>query len=236
MRNYFTFDGKASTDFGVYLSGQGVYGAPARTYDIISVKGRNGELVGIGNQLENIEVTYPGFIYASMDTNLADLRAYLLSRIGYKRLEDTFHPNEFRKAIYAGPFEPEITMKRDAGSFDIVFRCMPQRFLKSGETDTTLTANGSISNPTRFDSQPLLKVTGTGTFYIGSQAVTISSASGATFIDCEMMDCYKSDGTSRNEYVSFADYKFPTLAPGSNSITLGTGITAIIITPRWWTV
>ena len=96
----------------------------------------------------------------------------------------------------------------------------------------TFTSNGSIENPTEFESKPLLRVYGTGTLGIGSQSITISQADVYTDIDCEMMDCFK--GTAnKNANVSFSDYNFPTLMPGTNGISL-TGITKVEITPRWW--
>ena len=55
------------------------------------------------------------------------------------------------------------------------------------------------------------------------------------YIDCESGYAY-SGANNYNRYVSVSSIDFPTLAPGSNNITLGTGITKVIITPRWWTV
>ena len=235
MRNYFTLGGTDSRTMGVYISGQGVFSAPARSYDFISVPGRNGDLLGIDTSLTNGELTYPAFIYTNFKSNVADLRAFLLSQTGWMRLEDTYNPNEYRMVVYQGPFEPNVTMINDAGSFDITFTCKPQRFLKSGETATTFTANGTISNPTKFDAQPLIRAYGTGTVGIGSTTITISSADTYTDIDCEMMDCFKGS-TSKNQYVSFSGNDFPVLKSGSNGVALGTGITKVEITPRWWTV
>ena len=63
MRNYLIFNGKDSRDFGVYISGQGTFGAPARAYNVIPIAGRNGDLVTHEKRLENISVTYRAFIY-----------------------------------------------------------------------------------------------------------------------------------------------------------------------------
>lgn len=235
MRNYFTLGGTDSRTMGVYISGQGAFSAPARSYDFISVPNRNGDLLGIDTRLLNGTLTYPAFICTNFKSNVADFRAFLLSQTGWMRLEDTYNPDEYRMVVYQGPFEPNVTMINDAGSFDITFTCKPQRFLKSGETATTFTANGTISNPTKFNAQPLIRVYGTGTVGIGSTTITISSADTYTDIDCEMMDCFKGS-TSKNQYVSFSGNDFPVLNSGSNGVTLGTGITKVEITPRWWTV
>ncbi len=235
MRNYFILNGVDSRDFGVYISGQGTFSAPRREYNMIPIPGRNGDLVGNEKRLENLELTYPAFIYANFDSNLKDFRNYLLSLIGYQRLVDSYHPDEFRKVLYEGEFEPEVTKKNDAGSFDIVFNCKPQRYLLSGEAVTTLSANGTITNPTLFNSQPLLRVYGTGQLGINSDTITISSADVYTDIDCEMMDCFKGL-VNKNPFVSFTSYNFPVLKPGVNNIALGPGITQVDITPRWWRV
>ena len=41
--NTFTFDGKSSADFGVYLTGEGVFNAPERAVEMLSIPGRNGD-------------------------------------------------------------------------------------------------------------------------------------------------------------------------------------------------
>ena len=235
MRNYFTLDGVDSRDFGVYISGQGTFSAPARSYELLPVPGRNGDLVGTEKRFENGELTYPAFIYANFKQNIADFRAFLNSLFGYHRLVDSYHPNEYRMVFFQGEFDPDVTAKNDAASFDITFNCKPQRFLLSGEQATTLTADGTITNPTRFNSQPLLRVYGAGDLGINGDTITISQADVYTDIDCEMMDAYK--GTeNRNQYITLTNYNFPVLVPGENGIALGEGITRVEITPRWWTV
>jgi phage-related protein len=236
MRQYFTYDGRDSRDFGVYISGQGTFKSPARAYNMISVPGRNGDLVGIENRLENVEITYPAFIYTNFESNVRALRNYLLSKLGYCRLWDTYNFNEYRRAVYRGGLEPDVLQNNKAGSFDITFDCEPQRYLITGETATTLTASGSIYNPTLFPSRPLLRVYGTGILGIGSQSITLLSGIGSWVeIDCEIMEAYQ--GTvSKNAYIQLSSYKFPELVPGANNISLGSGITRVVITPRWWEV
>lgn len=235
MRNYFTLNGVNSTTYGVYISGQGTFNAPGRDYNLIPVPGRNGDLIGPEKRLQNGTLTYPAFIYTNFKQNIEDFRNFLLSLVGYVDLVDTYHPGEIRKVCFTWPFDADVESKNDAGKFDITFICKPQRYLASGQSVTTLTANGSITNPTRFDSQPFLRVWGTGQLGIGSQTVTITQADVYTDIDCEMMDCFK--GTAnKNPYVQFTDHNFPVFVPGVNNISLGTGITKVEITPRWWIV
>lgn len=134
MRNYLTFAGRDSRDFGVYISGQGTFSAPKKAYAFYNVPGRNGAILGNDHRLENIEVSYECFIYKDFSKNIADFRTFLLSCDGYQKLTDSYHTDEYRSAVYEGAFEPEVTAKNDAGSFTLTFSCKPQRWLISGDT------------------------------------------------------------------------------------------------------
>ena len=455
MRNYFILDGVDSRDFGVYISGQGTFSAPQKAYTMFNIPGRNGALLGNEHRLENISVSYEAFIYSNFNENMAAFRSFLLSLNGYKRLTDSYHPDEYRMAVYAGPFEPKVTKMNDAGSFTITFSCKPQRWLLSGDTTyswvpggdqtisgstlnvygprlntsylkwkwsihntsliqpipgtsptiygyevsptnpttlrqlstmemridgtkvydasfyacssceinlitgagtryrsvtdiptnnwslygtnifsrsfsiyssingsshyskaldlsvlssvnygfyfdgstlyikhtgiatvndfvTWLTANkptmditlnnpasfsvtayvpnypndfftvspkseegqsfemqytggDSMSNPTAFPSQPLIRVYGNGSFVMDGITVTVTNATSYTDIDCEAMDCYEGS-TNRNNDVSFSTYDFPELQPGENVVAINSGITLVTIQPRWWMV
>ena len=233
-RNYINYDGTDLRDFGLYISGSNVFNAPERAYNEITIPGRNGTLLGSERRLENIPVVYPAFIYANFKVNVAGLRSFLLSRVGYKRLIDSYHPDEFRLGYYSSGLDAEMTSKLDAGQFDLTFNCKPQRFLVSGETPITFTGSGTINNPTMFNAQPLIRVYGTGSITVNGVTITISEADGYTDIDCEIMEAYK--GTVLKNYaISLDSTDFPVLSAGINAITLN-GVTSAIITPRWWTL
>ena len=179
-------------------------------------------------------MVYPAFIYTNFKVNVAGLRSFLLSRVGYKRLIDSYHPDEFRLGYYSSGLDAEMTSKLDAGQFDLTFNCKPQRFLVSGETPITFTGSGTINNPTLFNAQPLIRVYGTGSITVNGVTITISEADGYTDIDCEIMEAYK--GTVLKNYaISLDSTDFPVLSAGVNEITLN-GVTSAIITPRWWTL
>lgn len=235
MRQYLIIDGHDSRDYGVYISGQGTFGSPAREYELIDIPGRNGALIGQERRFETAAVTYPAFIVRNFKDNITAFRSLIASRNGYFRLEDTYHPDEYRLAIYRGGLEPDVLDNNKAGRFDVTFECKPQRFLKTGEDVVTLTATGTINNPTDFDARPLLRVYGAGVLGIGSQSITISAADVYTDIDCDIMEAYKGT-TSRNAYITLSGNDFPTFAPGTNNISLGSGISRVEITPRWWRI
>lgn len=236
MRNYFTLGGVDSRDYGVYISGQGTFNAPVREHDFISIPGRNGNLIGLPTRLDNGDYRYNGaFIYTNFRDNIERFKAFLLSDPGYRRLIDTYHPNEYRLVAYNGGMSVSPTQKNDAGQFDIVFAAKPQRYLLSGDTQTVLTASGTINNPTLFPSLPLIRVYGSGNIAINQCVISVGAGATYTDIDCESGYCY-SGTTDRNNYVSISTLDFPELKAGNNTINIGSGISRVSITPRWWTV
>jgi phage-related protein len=234
MRNYITFAGRDLRDFGVYISGSGIYNAPIRAYEEVEIPGRDGLLLGHEKRLGNVEITYPAFIYADFKENIGRLKTFLLSNIGYQRMEDTYYPEYFRIGAYYGGLEVEPTSKNDAGSFEITFQCKPQRFLKSGQTAIIIDADDVLTNPTEMSSRPLVRCYGTGSVAINGTQITVLAAREYTDIDCEMYDAFYGP-ESRNAYITFdsADMHFPELSPGDNSVSY-TGFTKVEITPRWY--
>ena len=160
----FTFGGKYSKNYDVYITGEAVFNAPSRDVEMIAIPGRNGNLALDNGRFNNIEVTYPAGLFAKTESEFAEaisnFRNFLCSQRGYVRLEDDYNPNEYRMAIYKSGLE--VSHKRlKAGEFDIVFECKPQRFLKSGEVAVTSAGSSiEITNPTLFDAKPLFIANG----------------------------------------------------------------------------
>lgn len=171
-----TFDGENSGDYGIYITGAGTFNAPQRDVELVTIPGRNGSFALDHGRFENIEVTYPAGLYGSDETDFADkiaeARAWLCSKSGYVRLQDEYNPNEYRLAVYKSGLEVSPALLK-AGEFDLVFECMPQRFLTSGEIAQTVTNGGTISNPTLFNSRPMLEVTGYGKIGINEDEIQI---------------------------------------------------------------
>ena len=161
----FTFDGESSADYGVYITGEGVFNAPERAVEMVDIPGRNGSYALDQGRFGNIEVTYTAGMVDDSETDfadrLADVRNWLCSKKGYVRLEDDYNPDEYRMAVYSSGISVEHADLR-TGEFEISFDCKPQRWLTSGETATAVANNGTLTNPTRFDAEPLLEVKGYG--------------------------------------------------------------------------
>lgn len=220
MGNYLIFDGVKTSDYGIVISGEGTYNAPKREVDMFSIPGRNGNFALDKGRFENVEVTYPAANHEPNDlvsfrSNMDGLRNALASRIGYKRLEDTFHPDEYRMAMFKDGLEANMVGQAMASQFDIVFDCKPQRFLKSGGTPIDVTSGDTVTNPTLFESQPLLEIEGSGDIdFNGSKITVYSSALGdigltataSKYLTLSTYNCYiHDDETIGTEFLENGD-------------------------------
>lgn len=265
--NYFTLDGHSTSEWGIGLSGTGVWDAPARKGESISVPGRNGNVWVDDGSFENIYVTYPCWMSEGFDDQIDDFRGYLSAHADqYYRLTDTYHPDEYRMARYAGPFTTTPGTRNESGRFDVVFDCWPQRTLLSGEVYQDVGQRIDITNPTRFGANPLIHIKGTGDDYkihfhsdysedidgfLTSLSITFLSLSDEIWFDTRTMSAQKLNARQVMEdtiveyttqyYVNDAgrDSSF-TLWPGRCRINLPYPATVqpdiLEIMPRWWKI
>ena len=180
--NSLIYGGIDSADYGIYITGEAVYNAPERAVDLVSVPGRNGALAIDQGRFENIEIEYPAGCFAddqtAFATAISDFRNAIMSQLGYQRLTDTYHPDEYRMALYISGIEVS-PVRRDngyAGEFTIRFNALPQRWLTSGEDPVSVTSGDELTNPTLFEASPLLMVDGYGNIDISGQAIGVLDA------------------------------------------------------------
>ena len=234
-KGFFLYDNESSEDFGLYTAGSGVYNSPERISEVISVPGRNGDIIIDGGKFSNVDVVFTVVAKDDFKQQAIDTKAWLLSKFGYKRLEDSFNPDYYRRGKFAGNIEWTIGELLRYGSADLKFNCKPQLYLKTGETPVEFTAAGTITNPTRFARSPLIRVygTGDGTLTVGNKTITLTDIDDYIVIDSMLMDCYK--GTLNQNYkVSLSE--FPMLQPGITGLSFSGDITSVEITGRWWTL
>ncbi|MCD8286524.1 MAG: hypothetical protein LUD50_04805 [Clostridia bacterium] len=252
-RHFLEFNGVNSKQYHLYLSGPGVYNAPAPDVSTTSIPGVNGELIQNNamagmRRFSNVDIQYTAFFAEGLPIKTMAVKSWLLSPTSYCRLIDDYDPTFYRMAICTNAVEFEVTRNRVA-EMDLTFSCKPQRWLRSGETAQTFTASGEVlRNPFAFPAQPVIHVIGTGTttLTIGDYSVAINlSLSGGYDIalNCETQNAYYGDDHSVSSVIGEfcndqikSDY-FPMLMPGDNVIEwTGSKVSKVTIEPRWWTL
>lgn len=235
--NTFIYNNVSSRSFHCLISGEDTFEKPAPDIEHIQVPGRNGDLILPGKRFPNVDITYHCIIKKNFVANYQELSEHLLKDQGYHRLEDTIHPGCYRMAVFASGISPSMLALNKHGTFDLTFSCKPQQYLVEGESSIDLTASGYVTNPTKFDAKPLIRVYGYGELNVGGRVVHINSHSYAYIdLDCELEEAYCGNANCNSLVVLRTNNAFPVLVPNSNYVGFGTGITKVEVTPRWWTI
>lgn len=173
----FIFNGVSAADYGVYVTDVNVFNSAERAVEYITIPGRNGSFALDHGRFENIIVEYECALGQDTDvdfaTAISDFRNALAAAKGYQRLEDDMNPDEYRMAVFSKGLDAP-TLNQQTATFKVEFNCKPQRYLKSGETAVSVESGDTITNPTLFESRPLLQVWGYGNIGINDDTVTIS--------------------------------------------------------------
>lgn len=234
MINELTYDGFLFSDFDTYIASSNYIDGASKDVSVVQVPGRNGDLILDNKRFNNFPLVENLYIKKDILENIEELRDFLVTHsTKYYQLEESLYPDCFRMARFSGPFTMGV-FDGLGGAISAEFDCKPQRWLKSGSIEQTITSGDELINPTRFNSQPLIRIYGNGVVAIGSQTITVT---GNTYeyidVDCELMNCFH--GTTKlTSLVSLSGQEYPVLYPENNIITFE-DVTGVKITPRWYT-
>lgn len=140
MDGYFVFDDVNSADYKIWVKAGGTYGAAARRYTSEVVPGRNGALTIDDGAYEEKEHPYECHIGDDFPENIEAFRNAIMSKVGRFVLSDSYHPDEFYRALYMRGLEPDVAALAKAGAFTLTFTRDPRRFLVSGDTPQNIPA------------------------------------------------------------------------------------------------
>ena len=192
------FNGNSSDKLNVVVEVQPNYITPEKDYTELIIPGRNGTVLIDNETFKNVERRYDIAVanpkmthdFPTMATAVVE---WLLSASGYCRLEDSYEPDYYRLATLSSSMDIN-NIYNMAGRCTIAFNCKPQKYLKIGETPLVFNKNtpGTIINPTKFESKPLIKVygDGPGTIRINNQNIKVDLEE-YVIIDSDVMDCCK---------------------------------------------
>ena len=239
MRSYFYFNGARSIEKGLTIEKCPAVSTGQRVVTKVSVPGRSGDLVidtgAYSNYTQPYEIWFKDKRRGA--TRAArDIAQWLLSGTGYLQLEDTYDPEVFRLAMFTGPLDVENWMLM-AGRATLEFDCQPQRWLKDGQNPISVESGQRLFNAWQ-PALPLIRVTGTGngSLTVGSSTFTISDMPGGIMLDSETQDAYWGDPTTNLNNNVKVSGGYPVLQGGETAVSFSGDITAVQITPRWWSL
>lgn len=210
---------------------------PTRKFSAVQIAGTNREIVNMEDAWDCYDQPYTMYVGDGSEDSIQEALhnvARILCKSGWQVLIDDYEPDVYRLAYYVGGFESDNRYTR-LGKFDVTFRCRPERFLISGDSDIDVSNGSILTNATIHEAKPLIHVIGSGdgTITIQGQTLEIEGMADYLNIDCDKMDVYRLPNENRNNLVSG---EFPVLKAGNNVIGFTGGITAVSIKPRWWMI
>lgn len=241
MGNFF-FNGVSAADMGLNVERIPSQYSPRKRIASYAIPGRSGALHQWDGSWENHPIRYECWFKSSpVRAQAHKIKQWLHTAPAGARLEDTYDDTVYHLATYAGGAEIENIRDR-FGRFVVEFDCDPRAFLKSGDIVLNITGSGLINNRGFAESFPLIEVTGStgGTVTINDTVLLVRFPGYDTKtlrVDTYLREAWDiTDGgeTSMNEWVTGTE--FPTLRPGTNTVTIGGGIESIRVFPRSWTL
>lgn len=260
MVHWFTYNGKDSRDFNIFITQKNAHDKPDRDLSFVPVAGRSGDLIIDNGRYDNIDIKLGLRMFAEdygeVEENDAFFRSYkevaewLKQSATYLRYTDSYNPDYFRYACIKSGLS--INQRRkDIADFTVTFNCKPYKYRVDGDKTISHTFSGYddcffLNNPESEKSLPKIKVY-TNVEYNASAGVfhsfaifneeqnvgaifTIDRINGSCVIDSEMMNVYSGNYNKNKDYISDS---FPILYPGENRIMVLDNVSKIDIIPRW---
>lgn len=243
MKNDFEFDGTWCSEIAnIYIEKLDNLKTSSRSYEEISIKGRNGNLLIDNGNYENIEIPVDVKIKAKKEEWPEIARRFatwLKGSVEYKKIVFSNDLEYYREGFCSNKLDIERTMS-NLGKMRILFNCKPFKKSFYGENLITITSHASIYNDECIESRPYIKVYGQGdiTININNQSLILKGVEGFIEVDSDEdeMNCFKTVNgiiTYQNDRMYSS---FPVLQPGENSISWLGNVSKIEIIPRWNTL
>ena len=233
MRDNFWLDGEDARKYGIELQREIQFSAAEPDVETVAVPGHSGDIVYFNGRYRNVIGTAGCYcLRENVAQAISTLNNWLMKSMNYRRLETLIEPDVFRMARLRYSANLEARLNR-MNPFTIEFDCKAQRYLKSGEATIRTTRSTVLYNPTAFEAMPVMVVhgSGSGTLTVGENTMQLDDCNELT-LDSER--CRASSGSVIKN--STVHGQWAVLHEGENAVSFTGGITAIEITPRWWTL
>lgn len=228
----FYFNGHFLHELGAVITQPPTLIAPKRDVEFFSIPGKSGDSIIDNGRYENKTLRFPiRAVPTFCNLSLQDFK-YKLSdwlQVGdynYKEYRDTYNPGYFRKGVVT-EIEETVAVERDVYETAVTFNFDPFLYSDAGRqvhtySSSLITAPAYLQNPEKWESEPIIKVSGNGMFTVSiggnSFTITLESSDGEITIDKPSENVYDSDGNDCNGKISAM--KLPTLKAGKNKIQL----------------
>jgi len=229
MNDWFEWNGKRCTEYGIHVSEQPPLTLPAERVTFTDVPGRSGSLTTTESEYVYEDMVLTAQCFIESGARVPEIAAWLH---GSGAVIFANRPEGYYEAriINQIPFE-KILRGNPHLAFAVNFRCKPFWYLRD-VAPIPLTQSGSfVENPGSVFAEPVITVYGTGaiTLMVGMSITELEGVSGSITLNTPLMEAY-SEATSMNSAMSG---DFPVLLPGLNAVSWTGSVTKIEIKPNW---
>ena len=229
MNDWFEWNGKRCTEYGIHVSEQPPLTLPAERVTFTDVPGRSGSLTTTEGEYVYEDMVLTAQCFIESGARVPEIAAWLR---GNGTVIFANRPEGYYEAriINQIPFE-KILRGNPHRSFAVNFRCKPFWYQKN-VAPIALTQSGSfVTNPGNVYAEPVITVYGTGaiTLMVGMIITELEGISGSITLNSQLQEAY-SGTTSMNGAISG---EFPVLLPGQNAVSWTGNVTSLNVIPNW---
>ena len=231
-QSYFIWNNIDCRSMGIIMRGPAPIIRPEERVQHVEIPGRSGDMTELEG--ENIYNSYIQTVSFSVRGGYRVREIYKWLR-GSGYVTFSGEPDRKQEARIIGAVTlNKVSRNLDNWAGDVQFYCQPLKQLLT-DIPVQITSSGSaVQNTGDVESRPRIKATASGTSMVitagGNSLAIINLTSGQDYyIDSEIMEVYNSDRSALLTKNSLGD--FPTLQPGSNTIT-GSGWSKLVIERR----
>lgn len=221
------FNGVKSTDLYAYLSEYPSRPRAEARGEWAKILGKSGALWAPGNAYELTEIKCG--LLATSEANEITLRHWLSGSGNLIFSDEPLYAFKAR-VVKAADFQKigETKMIK----ITVTFSCQPFRYLAEPST-ITVTGSQNIDNPGSYFSEPVIRVSGSGSggVIIGGVETEISDLSGDVVIDSEARLAY--NPAADVNLSGRVSGEWPAFQVGKNQVSFTGGVTGLLIAPNW---
>ena len=229
MNDWFEWNGKRCTEYGIHVSEQPPITLPNERATFTSVPGRPGTFTTLEGDDVYDDMILSATCFISDPSQIPAIAAWLRGNgtVTFANRQGGFYRARVTNQI---SFD-KILRGNPHRSFVVNFRCQPF-FYHEDAAGVTVTKSGTfIKNPGTVYAEPILEVTLTGDAEItmGGYLFELSGVTGTVKVDCEHMEVMQ-NYTSK---VSSMTGDFPRIPTTGAYVNWTGGVSSIKVTPNW---
>lgn len=224
----FTFGNKNSyIDFGILIAKRPNIPLPKRRVSSVVIPGRSSSLKFDEGTYDDITITLECSIIDKKDIieKIEKIKEWLMTT-GESDLIFNFEPNKKYIAQVVNAIDFKQALKY-ISSFPIIFNCKPFKYSVEDKIITITKNNSTIYNEGTFESEPVIKVYGSGNIKlkINDNEVIVKKVDGYVSIDSVLKDAYKDDVLKNGDMIG----EFPVLKVGENIVGFSENVSKVEI-------